>query len=131
MCLMINKKRTHQEMILEYCKMRGKVNIDMPTYYGSMNPEDMIDFVREIERYFYIEHLEDPKRVKVSCLKLKDLSSLWCDNGKDKKVKKGKEKVNTWEIMATDLNDKFLPTNYTISLFKKLQNLQPKVRTVK
>ena len=52
---------------------------------------------REMEKYFYIEHIEDPKRVKFFFLKLKGHASLWWDKVHDDRVKKGKEKKNTWD----------------------------------
>ena len=41
-----------------------------------------------MEKYFDIEHIEDPKKVKVTCLKLKGHVALWWDNVWDEKVKK-------------------------------------------
>ena len=65
-----------------------------------------------------MEKIEDPKRVKVACLKLKGHASLWWENVQADKVKKGKYKVKTWDKILAKLKDKFLPTNYMISLFK-------------
>ena len=60
--------------------MRGKVKMDVPTYLGSLNPEELIDWVREMEKYFDIEQIKDPKRVKVYFLKLRGHTSLWWEN---------------------------------------------------
>ena len=45
-----------------------------------MNLEDMIEWFKEMEKYFDIEKLDDPKSVKFSSLKLKGHTSLWWDN---------------------------------------------------
>ena len=50
-------------------EMRGKEKIGMPTYSKSLNPEDLIDWIKEMVTYFYIEQIEYLKRVKVVCLK--------------------------------------------------------------
>ena len=84
-----------------------------------------------MEKHFNIEKIKDPKRVKVSSLKLKGHSSLWWENVEANNVKKGKYKVNTWDRMVTKLKDKFLYIDDMISLFKKLQTLQQKEMTMK
>jgi len=45
-----------------------------------MNPEDLIDSIRDMEKFFDIEQIEDPKRLKMACMRLKGISSLWWDN---------------------------------------------------
>ena len=83
--------------------MRGKANIDVPTYWGSLNLEELIYWIREMEKYFDIVQIEDPKRVKGFCLKLKSHTSLWWDNVQVEWVKKGKEKRRDLDIMVTKL----------------------------
>ena len=45
--------------------------METPTYSRSMHPEELIDCVREMENCFDMEQIEDPKRVKMDCMKLK------------------------------------------------------------
>lgn len=61
-------------------EMRGKKKMDVPNYSGSLDPENLIECIRETEKYFDIENLENPKRVKTTCLKLKSHASLWWDS---------------------------------------------------
>ena len=71
-----------------------------------------------------MEKIEEPKSVKVSFLKLKGRASLWWDNVQVLKVKKGKDKIKARDIMVSKLKNKFLPTDYVISLFGKLQKFE-------
>ena len=75
-----------------------------------------------------MEKIEHPKILKYVCLNLTGHASLWRDNIKVNQVNKGKEKIKTWEIMASKLIDKFLPNEYMISVFRKLphENMNPK-----
>ena len=57
-----------------------------------------------------MEQIEDPKRVKFYCLKLKGHVSLWWDNVQDDRMRKGKEKVKTRDRMVVMLKDKSFPT---------------------
>ena len=38
----------------------------------------------------------------------------------------GELKITRWRLMVTKLKAKFIPTNYELELFKKLQNLKHK-----
>ena len=40
-------------------------------------------------------------------------------------------KISRWRLMVTKLKAKFIPTNYELELFKRLQNLKQKDMTVK
>ena len=73
-----------------------------------------------MEKYFDMDKIEYPNRVKFACLKLKGHASLWWENVHVDMVKQGKDKVKTWDIMVSKLKDKFLPTDYMISLSIKL-----------
>ena len=73
--------------------MRGKVKMDVPNYSGCLNLEELIDWVREMENYFGIEQIEDPKRVKFTFLKLKNHTLLWWGNMQSNRVKMVKERI--------------------------------------
>ena len=106
--------------------MKGKTKMEVPTYLRSLNYQDLIYQISEIGKYFDMEQIKDPKRVKIACLKLKGHTLLWWDNVQDDEVRKEKHKIKSWDIMIYKLRDKFLPTDYMITLFKKLQNLRQK-----
>ena len=40
-------------------------------------------------------------------------------------------KITRWRLMLTKLKAKFIPTDYELELFKKLQNLKQKDMTMK
>ena len=44
---------------------------------------------------------------------------------------RGKEKIRTWLKMVNKVKKKFLPTDYQVSLLRKMQNLRQKDMTVK
>ena len=60
--------------------MRGNDKMDVFNYLGSFYPKYLIDYIREMDKYFDMEQVEDPKIVKVSFLKMKGHASLWRDN---------------------------------------------------
>lgn len=64
--------------------------------------------------------------MKFSRKKSKGHASLWWDYVQEERSKKGKEKITSWDIMVAKLKGKFLPSDYGIQLYRKLQNLKQK-----
>ena len=60
--------------------MKGRKKMEVSMYLRSLNPRNLINSIREMEKYFDMELIEDPTRVEVDCLKLKGHASLWWDN---------------------------------------------------
>ena len=61
-------------------ELKGICKIEVSTYSESLNPEELIDMVKEMETYFDMEQIEDPKRVKVSFMKVEFHASFLRDN---------------------------------------------------
>ena len=44
---------------------------------------------------------------------------------------KGKHKIKSWDRMIAKMKEKFIPRDYQITLFRRMQNLRQKLMTVK
>jgi hypothetical protein len=44
---------------------------------------------------------------------------------------KGKQNIKSWDRMVAKLKEKFIPKDYQINLFRRMQNLRQKGMTVK
>ena len=49
----------------------------------------------------------------------------------EEKILKNKARINSWNIMTTKLKGKFIPKDYKLILFRKMQNLKQKSTTVR
>ena len=49
----------------------------VPTLSGKLNPEELIDWINELEEYFEYEEIEDPDRVKFAKAMLKGHTKIW------------------------------------------------------
>ena len=96
-----------------------------------MTPEDLINWVGELEDYFELEDIEDPLRVRLAQTKLKGHVALWWKELQRDREEEGEMKITRWRLMVTKLKAKVIHTNYELELFKKLQNLKQKDMTVK
>ena len=46
-------------------------------------------------------------------------------------LKRYKKKIKSWDRMITKMKEKFIPIDYQITLFRRMQNLRQKLMTVK
>ena len=51
--------------------------MEVSNFLGTLNPEDLIDWIIELEDYFELEDLEDLTRVRIEKTKLKGHAALW------------------------------------------------------
>jgi hypothetical protein len=49
--------------LIYYLSNRGSAKVEVSCYDGSLKDKTLIDWIREIERYFEYENVHDPNRV--------------------------------------------------------------------
>jgi hypothetical protein len=84
-----------------------------------------------MDKYFDYEDVDEEKRVRHVVTRLKGHATLWWDELQAERRSKGKQKIKNWDRMVAKLKAKFMPKDYQINLFRKLQNLRQKGMTVK
>jgi hypothetical protein len=77
-----------------------------------------------MDKYFNYEYVEEEKKVRHVVTRLKGHATLWWDELWVERRRKGKQKINNWDKMVAKMKAKFMPKDYQINLFKKLQNLR-------
>jgi hypothetical protein len=56
---------------------------------------------------------------------------LWSDELQAHRHYKGKQKIKSWDRMIVKMKEKFIPRDYQITLFRRMQNLRQNFMTVK
>jgi hypothetical protein len=78
-----------------------------------------------------LRHIDDEKKVKHVVARLKGHAPLWWDELQADRRCKGKSKIKSWDRMVAKLKVKFIPKDYQVNLFRKIQNLRHKGLSVK
>ena len=104
---------------------------EVSVYQGGLNPEELIDWINGMEKFFDYEETEDEKKVKFVVTKLKGHAALWWDGVQAKRKRLGKQPIKNWSRMVAKLRGKFLPSKYQQKLFRQMQNLRQRALTVK
>lgn len=76
-------------------RAREKSKVEVPCFGGSLNSEDLLDWVGNMEKYFEWEEIEDPRRVRFSCTRLNGHDVRWWEHLQRDQVLKKEEKVTT------------------------------------
>jgi hypothetical protein len=100
-------------------------------YEGNLEVEELLDWVCAMEKYFDYKDIEEDKMVKHAVTRLKGHAVLWWDELQAKHRRNGKKKIKNWDRMVAKLKAKFIPKDYQINLYRRLQNLKQRGLSVK
>jgi hypothetical protein len=93
-------------------------------YEGNLNIEEMLDWFRALDKYFDYKDIEEDKKFKNIVTRLKGHVALWLDELQDDRCCKGKQRIKIWDRMVAKMKAKFIPRDYQINLFRRMQNLR-------
>jgi hypothetical protein len=65
-----------ERLIKAITRMSSKMKMDIPTYEGSLDEEDLLDWIRALDTYFDYEDIEEDKKVRYAVMKLKGHAAL-------------------------------------------------------
>jgi hypothetical protein len=111
--------------------MGAREKMEVPMYEGNLDVEELLDWISALDKYFDYEEIDDEKKVKHVVTRLKGHATLWWDELQADRRCKGKSKIKNWDRMVAKLKAKFIPKDYQINMFRKLQNLRQKGLSVK
>jgi hypothetical protein len=120
-----------ERIIRVVSRIRAIEKVEVSMYEGNLEVEELLDWVRAIDKYFDYEEIVEEKKVKHAITRLKGHATLWWDELQVDRRCKGKQKMKSWDKMVAKLKSKFIPKYYQINMFIKLQNLRQKSLSVK
>jgi len=112
-------------------KLGTKAKIEVSIYEINLNIEEFLEWISDVDKYFDYEEIGDEKKVKHAMTKLKGHATLWWDELQVGRRRKGKSKIKSWDRMVANLKAKFIPNDYQLNMFRRLQNLRHKGLSVK
>jgi hypothetical protein len=105
-------------------KLGAKDKVDIAMYEDSLDAKELLDWIRSMDKYFDYEDVDEEKKVRHAITRLKGHATLWWDELQAERRSKGKHKIKNLDRMEANMKAKFMPKEYQINLFKKLQNLR-------
>jgi hypothetical protein len=118
------KDASNKHLIRAIARMGARAKMDIPVYEGNLDAEELLDWIRSLDTYFDYEDVEEDKKVKHAVTRLKGHAALWWDELQVDRHYKGKQKIKSWDRMIAKMKAKFIPRDYQITLFRRMQNLR-------
>jgi hypothetical protein len=125
------KDASNERLIKAIARMGAREKMDIPVYEGNLDAEELLDWIRALDTYFDYEDVKEDKKVRHVVTRLKGHTALWWDELQVDRRCKGKQKIKSWDRMIAKMKEKFIPRDYQITLFRRMQNLRQKLMTVK
>jgi hypothetical protein len=117
----------HARRPLREAKAQDQVTIYMPRFIGCSKPELYIDWECELNAIFASHNFSERKKVEDATRTFTNFASLWwtdyCQSYPD-------YIPTTWNDLKLAMHYKFIPSYYTRSMVRKLQNLSQGSDTV-
>ena len=92
--------------------MGAREKMEILMYEGNLDIEELLDWIRDLDKYFDYEDIEDEKKLKHAITRLKGHATLWWNELQDDGRHKGKQKIKNWDRMVAKLKAKFIPKEY-------------------
>lgn len=112
----------------EFVDALNSVNRDtidgLPIYSGSMEAKEVIDWIEALTNHFEYKEIPQDNRVKLAKARLKGFALTWWNYVQGERVKEGKSMITSWERMKAEVKAQFMPIDYEVQIYKKLQNLR-------
>jgi hypothetical protein len=103
------KDAANERLIKAIARMSSKTKMDIPSYEGSLDAEELLDWIRALDTYFDYEDIEEDKKVRHAVTKLKGHATLWWDELQADRHSKGKRKIKSWDRMIAKDEGKIHP----------------------
>jgi hypothetical protein len=90
------KEKKLQQDAADECLFRvvarigGREKMGIPMYEGNLYVEELVDWIRALDKYFDYEDVEEDKKVKHVVTRLKGHATLWWDELQADRRSKGK-----------------------------------------
>ena len=94
--------------------------VEVVPYDGKLDTNVVLDQISDMEKLFEYENTPDNRKVNIVVTRLKGHASLWWEHLQTNRQRRGKEKIRTRVKMVNKVKKKFLPTDYQVSLLRKM-----------
>jgi hypothetical protein len=84
-----------EQIFRAIARIGAREKMDIPIYEGNLDVEELPDWIRDLDKYFDYEDVEEDKKVKHAITRLKGHATLWWDELQADIHCKGKKKIKS------------------------------------
>ena len=91
-----------------------------------MDDKLLLDWFSALEFFLYCDDVEERMKVKIAKSRLKGHALLLWDKLQAERLRKSWQKISSWPRMMEKMKEKFLPEDYKVQLYERMQGLKQK-----
>ena len=102
----------------------GKPKFNIPKFEGSIEVEEYINWELKMEKLWRLHDYTDDRKVKLASSEFEGYALLWWDGLVTARRDANELPIVSWREIKEEMCHRFIPRNYNLSLYDKLQNLR-------
>jgi hypothetical protein len=106
------------------------MKVDVPDFYGKLEPHAFEDWLTAIEDYFDWFAVSEERKVRYIRMKLKGHARVWWGSVEEQLQRTQRPPISHWEEMKERLKEKYLPIDYEQMMFEEMLQLRQGTLTV-
>ncbi|MQM04561.1 hypothetical protein Taro_037356 [Colocasia esculenta] len=104
--------------------------LEAPSFDGSLEPQDYLDWEARMNRYFDWLGMSDPRRAFFAKTMLRGRALTYWTNLEERLAERFEEPIDTWDEMKARLREKYVPVTYHHRLIDRWQSISQGSRKV-
>jgi hypothetical protein len=89
------KDVAEEHLFRAIARIGARETMDIPMYEGNLDVEELLDWIRGLDKHFDYEDVEEDKKVKHSITRLKGHATMWWDELQADRRCNGKQKIKS------------------------------------
>ncbi|KAF9614589.1 hypothetical protein IFM89_019372 [Coptis chinensis] len=104
--------------------------VEIPEFHGGLLAEEFLNWLGTVKEVLDFKEVPENKKVPLVATKIRGRAATWWQQLKVVRLRRGKEKLESWEKMKKRMRVEFLPYNHNRVLYQQLQNLRQGTKSV-
>ncbi|KAA8516297.1 hypothetical protein F0562_016590 [Nyssa sinensis] len=105
-------------------ELTKRMKVDVPDFYGKLEPNAFEDWLTAIEDYFDWFAVSEDRKVRYVRMTLKGHARAWWGSVEEQLRRTRRPVVSNWEDMKERLKEKYLPIDYEQMMFEEMLQLR-------
>jgi hypothetical protein len=106
--------------------LKFDVNFSLPMFNGDFNPENLDNWIRQLEVYYRVHHIEEEEvKVKLAYVRLEGTTLVWWER-KLQDISKCGNLLSSWSEFRSRIRKKFYPLGYLHKAMMEWTNFKGK-----
>ena len=92
--------------------IKGDITDKLPIYGGSLNSEEVIEWIEANTNYFELNAVPKNDRVRIAKGKLRESALSWWNYIQGERLQNNKSMISSWEVMKEKINAQFIRADH-------------------